>query len=262
MTEWDAGAYARQSSLQEAMAEEQIALLRLAGEERVLDVGCGDGRLTAEIAAKVPRGSVVGVDPSQHMIEFARAHAGASASNLSFEVADVRELPFRDEFDAVVSFNALHWVREQDRALAAIATALRPGGEAHLRLVSAGPRKSLEDVIEETRAAPRWARAFEGFRTPYRHLAPERYRTLAEAAGLRVLACDAHSKAWDFGSRQVFAAFARVMFVEWTARLPQAEWDGFIADVLDRYRDVACDRPGEENVFKFEQMDVALARPA
>ena len=57
MTEWDAAEYSRRSALQEAMAEEVLALLDLKGSERVLDVGCGDGKITAEIATRVPRGS-------------------------------------------------------------------------------------------------------------------------------------------------------------------------------------------------------------
>lgn len=64
MTEWNAAEYARRSGLQEAMAEEVLALLDLGGSERVLDVGCGDGRITAEVAARVPQGAVVGVDPT------------------------------------------------------------------------------------------------------------------------------------------------------------------------------------------------------
>ena len=63
MAEWNAGEYNRHSSLQAALAEEQLGRLTLEGAERVLDVGCGDGKITAEIAARVPRGSVLGVDP-------------------------------------------------------------------------------------------------------------------------------------------------------------------------------------------------------
>jgi trans-aconitate 2-methyltransferase len=94
MTEWDAAEYSRRSGLQEAMAQEVLALLNLKGSERVLDVGCGDGKITAEIAARVPRGSVVGVDASQDMISFASSHFGPTARpNLRFEVADARLLP-------------------------------------------------------------------------------------------------------------------------------------------------------------------------
>ena len=67
MTEWDAAGYSRISSLQAAMAKEVLALLDLNGSERILDVGCGEGKITAEIASRVPRGSVVGIDPSHDM---------------------------------------------------------------------------------------------------------------------------------------------------------------------------------------------------
>src|SRR5207253_9490301 len=100
MTEWNAAEYARISGLQAAMAKEVLALLDLEGSERVLDIGCGDGRITAEIAAGVPRGSVLGVDPSHAMIAFASSHfALPIRPNLRFEVADARRLPFREEFD-------------------------------------------------------------------------------------------------------------------------------------------------------------------
>ena len=70
------------------------------------------------------------------------------------------------------------------------------------------------------------------------------------------------SKAWDFKSRSAFVAFGTVTFVEWTRFIPEAERQAFIIDVLDRYRSVAADRPGEENTFKFYQMDVTLALAA
>ena len=67
------------------------------------------------------------------------------------------------------------------------------------------------------------------------------------------------AKTWDFKSREAFFAFCSVGFVEWTRRLPETDRPEFINDVLDRYQSVAVDRAGEENTFKFYQMDVTLA---
>jgi trans-aconitate 2-methyltransferase len=260
MTEWNAAEYSRISELQKAMAEEGLALLDLKGSERVLDVGCGDGKITAEIAARVPRGSVLGVDASQAMISSATSHFGpAVRPNLRFEVVDARFLPFRDEFNIVVSFNALHWVSEQDAALRSIHSALTSDGRALLRLVPAGERKSLENVVEETRLSSRWRAYFRGFHDPYLHLTPQQYGDLAQRSGFRVLNIRTEAKAWDFKSRPAFFAFCSVGCVEWTQRLPEAERPEFINDVLDRYQSVAADRAGEENTFKFYQMDVTLA---
>jgi trans-aconitate 2-methyltransferase len=257
MTEWNASEYARISTLQAAMAEEVLALLDLKGNERILDVGCGNGKTTAEIAARVPQGAVVGVDASADMIAFAAAH-GALHPNLQFAVADARHLPYQHEFDLVVSFNALHWIPDQDHALRSIRATVKDTGLAQLRLVPKGQRKSLEDVLEETRLSSRWSSYFQSFRDPYLHLTPEQYGELAKQNGFEVRRIQVGAKAWDFQSRPAFLAFGGVTFVEWTQHLPESERLGFATDVLDRYQRVACDAPGEENFFRFYQMDISL----
>jgi len=255
MTEWNASGYSRIAQLQERMAAEALGLLKLKGRERILDIGCGNGKVTAQIASRIPKGSVVGIDPSSDMIAFAsNQFPAATHPNLHFEVADARSLPFRDKFDLVVSFNALHWIPDQDGALRSIRMAMKPDSVAQLRLVPAGKRKSLENVIEETRRSPRWASYFEDFHDPYLHWTPEQYVAAAERNHFRVQDRRTEDSAWDFKSREAFVAFGMVTFVEWTKRLPEEQKLEFVTDVLDRY----CLVAGEEGVFKFYQMDVTL----
>jgi trans-aconitate 2-methyltransferase len=264
MTEWDAAGYAKRSALQESMAAEVLASLALDGSERVLDVGCGDGRITVGIAERVPRGYVIGVDASSEMIAFARQHGLPGHPNLQFEVCDARKLPFRIEFDLVVSFNALHWIPEQAEALRGIHSALKPAGRAQLRLVPTGERTSLEAILEDTRKSERWAKYFEGFRDPYLRLTQEQYAELAEDCGFRVLRFHTELKSWDFETREAFFKFGEVTFVEWTRRLPEADRAAFITDVLDRYSalDAQSSSGAAGNIFRFYQMDIALERPA
>jgi trans-aconitate 2-methyltransferase len=260
VTEWKASEYARISELQHAMAEEVLALLDLNGNERVLDIGCGNGKNTSEIASRLPEGSVVGVDFSSNMVAFASSQYAASHPNLKFQPADARHLPFGPEFDLAVSFNALHWVPKQKLALRSIHAALKSGGRAQLRLVPKGERTSLEDILEETRLSPRWQQYFKTFHDPYLHLTPEQCAVLAEQSGFEVRKLHTAAKAWDFESREAFFAFGSVTFVEWTQHLPEAERAVFIKDVLDRYSKVAADAAGEEDFFRFYQMDILLAR--
>ncbi|MEW6268486.1 MAG: class I SAM-dependent methyltransferase [Thermodesulfobacteriota bacterium] len=257
MTEWDAGAYHRESTLQSWLAAQSLAALTLSGDERVLDVGCGDGKVTAAIAERLPRGSLLGVDPSHRMIDYAHRHL--SASNLVFAVADARALPCRGRFDLVVSFNALHWVPEQERALRSVRDALAPGGRTFLQLVPRGERRALEAVIEEVRSSPRWSRFFAGFRRPFLHLTPDEYAAVASAAGLAVERIDVQARRWDFGSRGAFARFAEATFVEWTRMLPAAQHADFVTDVLDRYAALA-DGPEDAHAFRFYQMEAVLRR--
>jgi trans-aconitate methyltransferase len=259
MAEWNAGEYNRHSTLQAALAEEQLSRLALKEDERVLDVGCGDGKITAEIAARVPRGSVVGVDPSQNMIDFATRRFGpATWPNLRFEVADVRQLKYRREFDRVVSFNALHWVPEQGMALRSLRSALVDSGQAWLRFVPQGERRSLEDVIEDVRQSARWASHFSGFQKPFAHFIQLEYEHMANQNGFRVLRMKLEDRAWDFGARDAFVAFAQATFVEWTRHLPDGDWPTFIAEVLDRYRTVAAESAEQANTFKFYQLEAVL----
>jgi trans-aconitate 2-methyltransferase len=261
MTEWNAPGYARIAALQEAMAAEVLALLNLTGSERVLDLGCGNGKVTAEIAARVPDGSVMGVDASSEMISFAASHYPPSDHpNLHFEASDIRRIRFHGEFDLVVSFNALHWIPDQGEALRAIQLAMKPEALAQLRLVSDGERKSLETVIEETRKSERWTAYFRDFHDPYLHLTPKRYAALAEESGLHVDEMKVGDKAWDFKSHAGFAAFGSVTFVEWSRHIPESERPSFVEDVLERYRREVCKHAEEQNVFRFYQMDITLTR--
>jgi SAM-dependent methyltransferase len=88
--------------------------------ERILDLGCGDGQLTARIAAAGAQ--VVGLDASAEMLAVARARG------LDVQLGNAEALPFDHEFDAVFSNAALHWVRDQDAMLAGVHRALKPGG--------------------------------------------------------------------------------------------------------------------------------------
>jgi trans-aconitate 2-methyltransferase len=131
MTEWDATGYSEVSSLQRWLADQHLAMLELDGTERVLDIGCGDGRITAEIARRLESGSVLGIDPSTHMIDFAKAHSEPAYPNLAFALGDATALPYRGEFDVVVSFNALHWSSTSARRCAASARrSSRPAGRS------------------------------------------------------------------------------------------------------------------------------------
>lgn len=259
MTEWNAKEYAQQSSLQAAMAEEQLAQLSLQGDERVLDIGCGDGKITAAIATRLPQGSVLGIDPSHQMITFASSHFSCDVvANLSFQVADVRALSFEQEFDLIVSFNALHWVVAQDLALKSIHRALKPTGQAWLRFVGLGDRPSLESVIAATCQSERWRQHYRNFQQPYAHFTPTQYRHLAEQNGFEVLKIDLIDKAWDFGNRSAFQAFCQATFVEWTKELPAAQHLDFINDVLNRYQEVLADSSHPDRTFAFYQMIVKL----
>ena len=101
MADWDGTEYRKVSDLQQWLAYRALDGLNLDGVGSLLDVGCGDGRITAEIARRIVAADVVGLDPSPRMISIAPA-----GGNLTFELGDVCSMTYQSRFDAVVSFNA------------------------------------------------------------------------------------------------------------------------------------------------------------
>ncbi len=119
--------YDRMSDLQFQGGKRLVERLGLEEGARVLDIGCGTGRLARWIAERLgPKGSVVGIDPLEHRISVARSHAGS----VRFEVGRAEDLgAFEDSsFDAVCLSSVLHWVSDKARALAEVRRVLRPGG--------------------------------------------------------------------------------------------------------------------------------------
>ena len=256
MTEWSGEEYGQISALQRAMAQEALSGLAFAGDEMVVDVGCGDGFVTGALAEMVPAGFVVGVDPSRGMITAAARGSAASASGPWFVRADARRLPFRETFDAAVSFNALHWVPEQQQALEQIASVIRPRARALVQLVCASDRPSVEAVAMSLCHSPRWAHRFDGFAAPFVHPQPSEYEQLAARAGLTVSSLTVTDREWDFGGRDAFAHWCSVGSAAWTDRLEGGDRGRFVDDLVDSYERVSG-RPG---LFRFMQMRVHLIK--
>jgi trans-aconitate 2-methyltransferase len=252
--DWSGRDYADVSSLQRAIATEAVTALQFGASDRVLDVGCGDGYVTRAVAGMVRDGYAVGADASPRMIDAAHGGGEKSDSGPMFVVADARRLPFAEFFDAVLSFNALHWIPEQRQALGEIARVLRPGGRVLIQVVCAGPRTSIEAAAMTVCQSPRWARWFEGFSAPYVHVDPATYGELAASAGLTLDDVTVMDRDWDFGSREAFVRWCGVGSTAWTGRLPEHERAQFVADLVQAYEPIAG-RPG---LFRFTQMRALL----
>lgn len=253
MADWDGAGYAHISGLQRALATASLEAVTVAGTEHVLDVGCGDGYVTRLIASRVPDGSVLGVDPSPRMIETARA-ADDRLTNVSFQVGDVTAMTFGPDFDLVVSFNALHWVANQEAAYRNIAAALKSNGRVLVQFVCHGSRPSVERVAMEVTRDSLWAPLFAGFRQPFVHIDPGDLPAIAGNAGLRVTQQSVTDREWDFGSREEFARWCTVGFSDWTSRLSAVDTPVFVEAVVDRYQKVV----GQPGVVQFLQLRAEL----
>ena len=123
--------YKEHSSLQYDFAHELIRDADIKETSRVLDIGCGDGKITANIASLASSGMVTGTDISLDMVSSAtKEHVPSPNTNLGFMVMDAEENIFKKQFDFVTSFCCLHWVKNQLQALKGIKNALVENGQA------------------------------------------------------------------------------------------------------------------------------------
>lgn len=151
MRDWRGVAYDRISAPHAAMGAPVIDRLELAGHERVLDAGCGSGRLTEQLLERLPYGWAVALDGSASMLAEAARRLAHFGPRVSFLQADLAQppLPIGGQVDAVMSTAAFHWVLDHDALFLGLAGALRPGGRLSFQCGGAGNAAAM---IEATRA--------------------------------------------------------------------------------------------------------------
>jgi trans-aconitate 2-methyltransferase len=152
----------------------------LRGDEVVLDAGCGSGRVTAELADRVPRGRVYGVDASPAMVEHARAALGDRAVILCQDLVEI-DLP--EKVDAVFSNATFHWIHDHDALFAALARGLKPGGRLVAQCGGRGNIDSFRRVTDEVASEPAFASYFEGWQGPWNYADAEPTARRLERAG-------------------------------------------------------------------------------
>ena len=153
--------------------------------QRILDIGCGHGKATAEIAARLPQSTLLGIDISLDSVAFCRQQYLPYYRNLSFEVMDVLSLPerFTDHFDSITAFYCLHWVKDLDLAIYEMHRCLKAGGQMIIYLYGKIP--ILSELMQQ----------LEPQQPPLKHsnhypLSAEAIRALAEKNGFIIEYCE------------------------------------------------------------------------
>jgi trans-aconitate 2-methyltransferase len=235
---WDAKDYAEHSLTQQTWARELISKLKLNGYESMLDIGCGDGKITAEIAGHLPHGAVVGVDSSKEMIELSRENFTRDKyPNLSFQVADARELAFHEQFDIVFSNAALHWIKDHRPVIAGIQKGLKPGGRALLQMGGKGNAEEILSILEEMMPEKEWSRYFSNFAFSYGFYNSEEYTIWISEAGLHPVRVELIPKVMSYDKRDGLTGWVRTTWLPYLEQLPEQRREEFITQLIDKYID-------------------------
>lgn len=183
---WDSEAYNVGSYMQNYCVNKILAEQTFGDNLHILDLGCGDGKSTANILQYAPTAKILGIDRSPQMI--ASAQAKYSSDAISFKQQDITHLDFQEEFDFVVSFFCLDWIKDQLSLQRKIYQALKPQGRA-LFVISTG-KDDVAKIVETVAESDKW--------TPYlkNHIIPaglhdtQDYRHYIQQAGFTIDAFD------------------------------------------------------------------------
>jgi trans-aconitate 2-methyltransferase len=184
--EWDGRSYDRIAGPMETLGLEVLERLELAGDELVLDAGCGSGRITEALMRRLPRGRVIAVDESPSMAEAARRRLGAGAD---VRVLDLLELRLEQPVDVILSTATFHWIGDHQLLFEQLRRALRPGGRLLAQCGGEGNIDGLRACGHAVLAREPYAEHFGGWRAPWNYAAPAQTRRRLLAAGFSIAEC-------------------------------------------------------------------------
>lgn len=193
--EFDGEKYEKASAHQKEWGAKLISELALKGNERILDLGCGDGVNTALIAEILSDGEVIGIDASKGMIDTAKHKEKA---NLRFILMDIDEIAFEDEFDVIYSNATLHWVKDHRLLLRNITRALREGGIVRFNFAADGNCAHFFKVIRKSMEKEEFSRYFSDFSWPWYMPAIDEYAQLVHESELKA------AKVWGENADRYF----------------------------------------------------------
>jgi SAM-dependent methyltransferase len=229
---WDPERYARSARFVSDLALPVVELLAPQPDERILDLGCGDGVLTEKLVAAGCK--VLGVDASPAMV------AATQKRGLSAQVIVAEQLPFGEEFDAVFSNAALHWMKQPDAVIAGVWRALKPGGRF---VAEFGGQGNIAKVMDALASALRRRGLDPDTLNPWYFPSAAEYRQRLLAGGFTVTYLELIPRPTRLPGD--VTDWLELFTGSFTAPLPAAEGPSFLAEVRETMRPHLCDAGGQ-----------------
>ena len=232
---WNAVDYAKNSLAQLAWARELMEKLLLRGNESLLDIGCGDGKITAQLASATT-GYVLGIDSSSGMIQIAsEKFSDTNYPNLSFAQMDAADIQLSEKFDVAFSNAALHWIGDHVAVLRGTRACLKSGGRILFQMGGRGNAYEMFDAVREVIQQTQWQNYYEEFASPYHFFGPEEYHTWLSQCGFNSVRIELIPKDMQHDSKEGLLGWLRTTWFPYTDRLPVELRDTFLEEVVETY---------------------------
>ena len=233
---WNAQDYAKHSSGQFEWAQELIAKLGLQGSESILDIGCGDGKITQRLAEAAKDGTVLGIDQSEEMIRMAlEQFPPEKYPNLAFLRMNAMDIHLSQKFDVAFSNATLHWVEDQVAALRGVHESLKPGGKILFQMGGRGNAAEVFVAIEKLLQREEWQPYYEDFTPPYHFCARREYKAWLRETGFRPVRVDLLPKDMQHHGVEGFKGWLRTTWFPYTDCLPAQLRAAFLSELAETY---------------------------
>ena len=232
--DWDAATYDRVATPMTRWGLDVLERLRLHGDERVMDAGCGTGRVTERLVERLPDGSAIALDGSPAMVDAARGRLARFGDRVEYVIADLGQpLPIEGLVDAVLSTATFHWVPDHDGLFRNLAAITAPGG----RLVAQCGGFGNIDRIKRADAS-----IGDGWLGPAHYETPEATERRLAAAGYEDITCWLTEEPTRFEPGEPFEAYLRTVALgPQVERLPEGDRDAYVHQIAELIGDPLVD---------------------
>jgi trans-aconitate 2-methyltransferase len=232
--EWDARSYHAVSAPQTEWGRRVLSRLTLNGDERVIDAGCGTGKLTGELTTRLPGGRMIAIDRSWNMLLTARANLRPELGpRVSFVQVSLPSMPFNAWADVVFSTATFHWVRDHPALFAEILRALRRGGRLFAQCGGGPNLRAARALAEGLMHREPFAPYFTDWESVWEYATAETTADRLRHAGfvdVRTCLEEAPTTLADEASYREFVT--TVIYNQHLARLPEGPLRGQFIDAL------------------------------
>lgn len=228
----DAKVYYDLFMAQQNAASQLINKLKISNRSEILDIGCGDGQITAQLAKLVMEGLVIGIDISPEMISFAQKKY-ETCSNLIFQLLDARQMRFQKKFDLIFSSYSIQWIANKELLLKAIYSHLKSGGALALTAptdISIQLSQSVESVIGNSV----WSLYFKGFKPDWHFLNQTDLEQLVLKHDLKIKLSNYTVEQFIFLSLDSFKRYVLLWF-PYLQAIPEDLKKSFFEEVIAAY---------------------------
>jgi len=232
--DWNPRAYAENSSAQESWGAQMHDKLVLHGHETLADIGCGDGRLTARLAMRLPRGRTIGLDLSPAMVEHARA-TWRDVPGLEFRRADAGSFVLDEPADILVSNAVLHWIQDLAPVFRASKNALKPDGRLLFQMGGTGNVAQVEAAAKRILSKDPWSRWFDGLPPVWHMHSPQEAVHDMESAGLSAVRAELLERDMSHSTPKAMLGWMRTTWFSVVSKAPEDMRERLLREILSEF---------------------------